>query len=435
MKMSSAELVAAIATSYLGTTKRSEKHKEIINAFNSAKPDGYTAKLSDAWCAEAWTAFQIMAGNNQKEVPMSCNCNTIIAKAKNMSEWKEDESIVPKIGWGCLYDWQDGKNYKNYNNKGSADHIGTIVDVDSKYIYVVEGNMGSNSVCGKRAVLKNGRFLRGFVAPNYTKLSQVNHKPTTPYSGKLPKNDVQYGASGSDVKKVQTFLNWILGYKLDCDGNAGRKTIQAVIDYQYAYGLVTDGIFGPKCRKKAQANVDTYKSMFSPPTASKPVVKKDKLQPWYDAMTTQFNWSKNQKYKFNDHPTVANSREEGTCITFVAVALQRLGLLPKGKYFYFYPKTKRIAGNAVQYVKDHPEIFKVSYPNKTIKSLWKEGKIKKGDIVGYDNPAYHTMVFMGYNSKGKPIFNTMGHVKKIKGTYPAYANRKVAMIVHLNKVA
>lgn len=160
----------------------------------------------------------------------------------------------------------------------------------------------------------------------------------------------------------------------------------------------------------------------------------DPLQKWYDAMKTQFNWSKNQVYAWVENPTVANSKARGTCITFPAVSLQRIGLLPKGGYFYFHPTKKKISGKSASYVKNHTDIFKLSYPNKTCKQLWDAGKIKKGDIVGFGNPAYHTMVFMGMNSKGKPLFNTMGHKRALNTTYPAYASRKVNMLVHIKKV-
>lgn len=155
------------------------------------------------------------------------------------------------------------------------------------------------------------------------------------------------------------------------------------------------------------------------------------LTSWEKAMQQQFEWSKNQKYEFNDHPTVANSKTEGTCITFVAVSLQRAGLLSSGGYFYLNPNKMRIDGNRADYVKDHPEIFKLSYPNKNLMALVRDGKLQRGDIIGFGNPAYHTMVYMGQNSSGKPIFNTMGHRRGLGITYPTYANRKVNMLVRL----
>lgn len=163
----------------------------------------------------------------------------------------------------------------------------------------------------------------------------------------------------------------------------------------------------------------------------KRIKETDPLQAWYDAMETQFKWSKNQAYKFNEKPTVTNSKKEGTCITFPAVSLQRLGLLPSGKYFYYHPTKKKISGNAQTYVKNHTELFSLSYPHKTIAQLG--DKIQKGDIVGFGNPSYHTMVYMGKNSNGKPVFNTMGHRKGLRVTYSGYANRKIDMLVRLKK--
>lgn len=157
----------------------------------------------------------------------------------------------------------------------------------------------------------------------------------------------------------------------------------------------------------------------------------DPLQKWYDAMKDQFNWSKNQKYEFVT-PTVASSKKNGTCITFPAVSLQRMGLLPKGKYFYFHPQHKRISGSGALYVKNHPEIYKVFYPNKTVKQLG--DKLHKGDIIGFDNPAYHTMVYMGKDSKGRPRYNTMGHKRGLSVLYPMYATRKIDMVVRIKKI-
>ena len=157
--------------------------------------------------------------------------------------------------------------------------------------------------------------------------------------------------------------------------------------------------------------------------------KADPLQPWYDAMKEQFNWSKNQNYKFVT-PTVASSKKNGTCITFPAVSLQRIGLLPKGKYFYYHPQHKRISGSGADIVKNSDR-FKLFYPHKTVKQLG--DKLQKGDIIGFGNPAYHTMVFMGMKN-GKPIYNTMGHKKGLGVNYNMYANRNIDMVVRIKKL-
>lgn len=156
---------------------------------------------------------------------------------------------------------------------------------------------------------------------------------------------------------------------------------------------------------------------------------------WLAAVKAQYEWSRNAVYAWIEGPNVQNSKKKNTCISLHSVALQRIGYLKSGKYFYFNPKKKKIWGNARSYVKDHTELFAVSYPNKTIKWLWKNGKIQIGDMVGYGDPGYHSMVFLGMrkNKKGNlvTIFATMGHKRGYGVTYPSYAGRKVNMLVHI----
>lgn len=47
------------------------------------------------------------------------------------------------------------------------------------------------------------------------------------------------------IKNLQSLLNKY-GYKLDVDGIAGDKTINAIVDFQRNHGLVADGIAGAK---------------------------------------------------------------------------------------------------------------------------------------------------------------------------------------------
>lgn len=297
---------------------------------------------------------------------------------------------------------------------------------DRDFLFIKDSNSDSASRNGWLAYTDS---LKGDVLKVWSGKISKPYTPKKAYSGKLPETTVKLGSEGRDVKRVQKFLNWRYNYKLALDGVCGENTVKAIKHFEknYAkkYGLKVDGVFGAACRKAAKTLVDIYAKKYAP--------KADPLQKWYDAMKTQYEWSKNQNYKFVN-PTVATSKTNGTCITFVAVSLQRLGLLPSGAYFYLYPKTMKMSGGGggPAYVSSHPDIFSVSYPNKTIAQLG--SNLKKGDIIGFGNPAYHTMVYMGKNAKGEPIFNTMGHRKGICITYPAYANRKINMLVRLKKV-
>jgi hypothetical protein len=58
--------------------------------------------------------------------------------------------------------------------------------------------------------------------------------------------------SSSYIKTIQELLN-VCGYKLTVDGICGYHTINAVYSFQAEYGLVKDGIPGPKTLAKLKA--------------------------------------------------------------------------------------------------------------------------------------------------------------------------------------
>ena len=153
------------------------------------------------------------------------------------------------------------------------------------------------------------------------------------------------------------------------------------------------------------------------------------LAKWEQAMREQYEWSKNQRYHWENPPTIANSRKVGTCVAFPSVSLVRAGLLKDGQWVYLNQNTKKITGDGKSYILRHKELFRVTYPNKTISQLG--NKIQPGDIVAYLGGSGHIMVYMGKNSKGQPIFNTMGHRRGLGITYPGYANKKINMLIRI----
>lgn len=245
--ISTSNLVVAIAQTYKGCVTGDARQRDIIRVYNSINPP-YRMSVKDPWCAYAWSAWQIMAGNT-KGVPLSASCSFIIAQAKKLEIWVENDGYVPKMGDAVIYDWQDsGKG----DNKGDPDHIGLIYKVDSKHIYVLEGNKGKEHVCGERAININGQFIRGFVAPQYSPLKKYTYKPSGMYVQALPSGEVKYGTTGTDVENLQKFLNWCCGLNLAIDKSCGRITTDALIRWQYTYGLVPDGVFGAKSLAKAK---------------------------------------------------------------------------------------------------------------------------------------------------------------------------------------
>ena len=349
-----------------------------------------------------------------------------------------------KLGLGEYTEANIRRLQKKYLRKQDVDGIyGT--DTDRLLRHVYNCSLVKNFEPTEFKCECGGKYCTGY--PTYMKQVELKHlQKIRDHFGKSmditcgmrckPYNDSLRGSIPNSKH--------LTGYAADfymkgvTDTLANRKAAIAWIkklanhNYTYGDGINSNGLTGARASYPFMGD-----ALHTDTNAPKKTAKKtsaDPLQKWYDAMKTQFNWSKNQTYVWVENPTVANSKKKGTCITFPAVSLQRIGLLPKGGYFYFHPTKKKISGKSASYVKNHTDIFKLSYPNKTCKQLWDAGKIKKGDIVGFGNPAYHTMVFMGMNSKGKPLFNTMGHKRALNTTYPAYASRKVNMLVHIKKV-
>ena len=65
-----------------------------------------------------------------------------------------------------------------------------------------------------------------------------------------PKDTLRPGMKDNQVAWLQTTLNSFFGADLEQDASYGPKTTEAVKVFQKKYGLVVDGIFGPKSRAK-----------------------------------------------------------------------------------------------------------------------------------------------------------------------------------------
>lgn len=158
-----ASTIVSLAQSWVGIKEGSEGHQMILDIYNSQKPlpRGYKMKIKDHWCAATTTALAVKSGYTDI-IPCECSCSKLIEKAKKKGIWVEDESVTPKIGWLCIYDWDDdGKG----DCKGDPEHIGIVEKVSGKTFTVIEGNY-SDSV-KRRTLDVNGRYLRGFIAPKY----------------------------------------------------------------------------------------------------------------------------------------------------------------------------------------------------------------------------------------------------------------------------
>lgn len=183
--MTKAEIIKKVietAKSYNGASEGSEKHKEIVSAWNKLSGIPGKATVKTPWCAIFVSVVFAKAGAGSLVKP-EWNCAALRDNFIKAGRWTENENVVPDPGDVVIYNWDDKSNYASTDNKGSADHTGIVISVsDSKKTFVVqEGNYGSAHSCSQRRMNVNGRYLRGFGRPAYASLADPE-----PASGPSP---------------------------------------------------------------------------------------------------------------------------------------------------------------------------------------------------------------------------------------------------------
>lgn len=228
--MTSRKKVVDLAVSWIGKSESNGGYLDIINIYNSQKtfPRGIKMNKAWSWCACTWSALAIKLGYTDV-MPIEISCGELINKAKKMEIWIENDSHLPKPGDAILYDWDDdGKG----DDTGWPDHIGVIetVNKNSGYFTVIEGNY-SNAV-KRRTVSINGRYIRGFICPNYDQdgtqtntktintgrlksISEISHEVIAGDWGSGNDRKNALTAAGYKYSEIQAEVNKILNGQAD----------------------------------------------------------------------------------------------------------------------------------------------------------------------------------------------------------------------------
>jgi len=151
------------AKKWLGKNETDGSHREIIDIYNRRKPlpRGYKVKYTDEWCATFVSAVFIALGYDY-DFPVECSCGKMIELAANMGIWVEDDSYMPNPADIILYHWKDSGVG---DNKSWPNHVGIVESVTNNNIKVIEGNL--NNKVAYREIAVNGRYIRGYICPNY----------------------------------------------------------------------------------------------------------------------------------------------------------------------------------------------------------------------------------------------------------------------------
>jgi hypothetical protein len=152
---------------------------------------------------------------------------------------------------GCDPDWKRGLDGQ-YGK--TPKHCSTTSNIKEAQMVIYSGHT--------RMIVDIGGVKYNCEANHNYKGGQYGHigsKASKPVKSKLKMfkvtsafRAISFGDLGSEVTKLQKFLNWA-GY--DCgtaDGDFGDKTKGAVKSFQYDNGLTSDGEFGSKSLEKAK---------------------------------------------------------------------------------------------------------------------------------------------------------------------------------------
>lgn len=225
--------VVGIFQGWIGLKRSDRSHAPIIDTYNGNKPlpRGYKVTYTDAYCATTTSAAAIKAGYTDI-IPVECSCYYLIEKAKVMGIWQENDAYIPKPGDEVLYDWDDGADFATTDNQGTPEHVGMVEAVSGSTIKVMEGNM-SGGVVGRRNLQVNGRYIRGFICPNYASkatekapeksIDEIATEVLAGRWGNNPERKQKLEAAGYNYESVQAAVN-----QKAKSGASAKKSVSAV---------------------------------------------------------------------------------------------------------------------------------------------------------------------------------------------------------------
>lgn len=204
---------------YKGAKEGSKKHRELVDVYNSHTPRarGYALKYTDDWCAGTVCAAAVMCGHTDL-FPMEVSVPKMVELAKGMEIWVEDDGYTPAPGDLIVFYWKDSGSG---DATGGANHIGMVAEVKDGKITTIEGNM--SDAVGSRTIAVNGKYIRGFICPDYGCKASVR------------KTDA--ARSGPDKEKAGTYT--IVGVKSWLNLRTGASTGKDLIEHMPKGSKVT----------------------------------------------------------------------------------------------------------------------------------------------------------------------------------------------------
>lgn len=250
--------VVETAKAWLGVRAGSAEHENILKIYNSQSPLPRGTRMREEWpwCA-VFVSAVVLKCDLRDIMPTEMSCPKMRALYEQIGRWIEADDYVPLIGDLIMYDWDDRKdNYATTDNTGDPDHVGIVIACDSKTIFVIEGNNERNEV-GVRPIEVNGRFIRGFCAPDYASKATETEPAVEPdaVNDLARRIATEINDSGLDAAAVLSKVSALLGIEkgTETPTEPEQKTptaaeidalARAVIAGQYGNGAARRALLG-----------------------------------------------------------------------------------------------------------------------------------------------------------------------------------------------
>ena len=259
---------------------------------------------------------------------------------------------------------------------------------------------GIGGTCTVRAMQRFFGTVQDGVISSQNSTLQKKHYPAL--------KAVEFGRGGSPC--VKNLQRWVGTTQ---DGIIGEQTIKA---WQKKLGVACDGVFGANSMRAWQEYLNEHDKAVYP---EQTIIDKE-----LEACKVQADWMKHAKYEYEKNPTIEKSKRKGTCVTYVACVLQRIGILKSGQNIW-HDENNKVYGNNSKMTVIYPK-------NKTLSQL--KGELKAGDIImdgsGVGSGS-HIFILTGRWNGSKPIIWDNHSGQQSKGAYTYGRDRKVIAIVRL----
>ncbi|MBR2047145.1 MAG: S-layer homology domain-containing protein [Oscillospiraceae bacterium] len=152
---------------YLGAREGDERHRELIDYYNSMPvlPRGYKMTYTADWCVATAVAVGVKLGL-ESIILAECSCTRLIAMYKAIGRFVEGAGYLPQIGDFVIYDWQ---------GDADPDHWGTVAEVEGDMLVIIEGNMADR--VDTRLITLDDPRIYGYCLPDYASMADREPAP------------------------------------------------------------------------------------------------------------------------------------------------------------------------------------------------------------------------------------------------------------------